>query len=265
MATGIIEIKGTKQREETFGLIAQTWVNAEVNTHIIITQPNDKGGKSLEKNLKAHFPEATSESRDKSRIITLIKTEDTPAIIAEWLQHTELRLIDETGFYSMPGLFGWNRIDVGSAMLIDCLPDLKGTGADFGCGYGYLARHILTANPKIQKLYCLDYDNRAVAACRKNITDDRAECLQADCTRPVPDLVPLDFIVMNPPFHDSASEDHGIGQNFIITAAKHLKSGGKLYMVANRHLPYEKILAAHFKKFEIIQDTKGFKIIMAMK
>lgn len=260
----MIQITGTKQREETFGLIAKAWQNAAVGEAISITQPNERGGKSLEKTIKIHFPDADTDSRDKSRIITIVKTSDTPAIITEWAEHTVLRLVDATGFYSVPGLFGWDRIDVGSTLLLENLPVLKGTGADFGCGYGYLSRHVLADNPAISILYCLDYDDRAVAACQKNIDDTRAVFITADCTQQIADLPKLDFIIMNPPFHDTESEDHGIGKKFIITAAKHLRPGGRLYMVANRHLPYEKTLSDNFKTFDKIADKNGFKIIVAI-
>jgi len=259
------EIAGTKQREETLGLIASAWEDAAVGDTITISQPNGRGGKSLEKTIKAHFPGADTRSRNKSRIMTITKTVDTPAIITEWLKNTELRLIEETGFYSMPGLFGWNRVDTGSTLLLQNLPPLQGVGADFGCGYGYLSRNILNDNDEITTLYCLDNDNRAITACHQNINDRRARFITADCTQLIIDLLKLDFIVMNPPFHDAESQDYGIGQKFIITAAEYLKPNGCLHMVANRHLPYEKILSGHFKAYEKIADQNGFKIITAVR
>lgn len=261
----MVTINGTKQREETLGLIAAAWMAAETGETITIVQPNERGGKSLEKQLKNHFPGALCESRDKSRIITLTRNETDPAIIGEWAEHTKLRLVGETGFYSMPGLFGWDRIDTGSALLVRVLPPLSGTGADFGCGYGYLAKTILAGNPDIRSLYGLDNDERAIAACNRNVGDRRAVIQKADCTRPVNGLPPLDFIVMNPPFHDATGEDHGMGKDFIAAAAHHLKPGGVLYLVANRHLPYEKTLAAHFGKARKIIEEQGFKIFEAIR
>lgn len=259
------DITGTKQREETFGLIARAWENAAEGEPITITQPNDRGGKSLEKTIKTYFPDAITDSRNKARIITIIKTPDTPAIITEWSHHTKLRLVTDTGFYSLPGLFGWDRIDVGSKLLLENLPALKGNGADFGCGYGFLSRNVLNDNHGISALYCIDYDPRAVEACRKNVADDRAVFMVADCTGKIRDLPKLDFIIMNPPFHDTESEDHTIGQKFIMTAAQYLKPNGQLYMVANRHLPYEKILTEYFRTYAKNADKNGFKVITATR
>ena len=261
----MVDIIGTKQKEETLGLIAKGWQTTLVGETITITQKNDLGGKSLEKLILSHFPSASSESRDKSRIIHLTKTDKTPPIIEEWMEHTKIRLVEETGFYSMPGLFGWNKIDKGSQILTETLPSLKGRIADFGCGYGYLSRHILANNPELAELYCLDIDIRAVEACEKNVNDVRAHIRQADCTQPIPDLPPIDFIVSNPPFHNTSTEDRTMGQRFIETAYHHLKKGGQLWIVANIHMPYEKILESLFREWQCVKVENGFKILRALK
>lgn len=261
----MITIHGTKQKEETLGLIALAWQDAPVDDVIQIIQPNHLGGKSLEKRLFKLFPDAILESHSKSRYIIIKKTDYTPDIIHEWLDYTRLRYMEETDFYSMPGLFGWNKIDIGSRLLLAHLTDLKGVGSDFGCGYGYLSKNILLEYKKINTIYCFDWDKRAIDACQKNITDDRAIIQQADCSKTIPNVPPLDFIIMNPPFHDGAKEDKALGQKFIETAAHHLKRGGVLWMVANRHLPYEKILASRFHHLERVRDEKGFKIFKAVK
>lgn len=44
-----------------------------------------------------------------------------------------------------------------------------------------------------------------------------------------------------------------------------LRRGGVLYMVANRHLPYEAALAEQFARFSQVGDGAGFKLIEAVK
>lgn len=261
----MITIHGTKQKEETYGLIAKTWQNADVGAQIEIIQPNDLGGKSLEKLIRSYFPNAQSESKKKSRFITIVKTNDTPEIIQEWIEHTKLRFVDAIGFHSMPGLFGWNKIDVGSKLLAPYLENLRGIGADFGCGYGYLTHYILQQNPKITQLYAMDFDERAIEAGTKNITDDRAIIQQTDCSKKIVNLPPLDFVVMNPPFHEHAREDRGLGQRFIETSSQHLKKHGVCWIVANKHLPYESTLNKSFHSHEKITEQNGFKIFKAVK
>jgi len=256
----MITIHGTKQKEETYGLIARTWDEADVSNTIEIIQPNDLGGKSLEKILLSHFPNATSDSKNKSRYITITKTNNVPDILKLWRTYNELQFVDEIGFYSMPGIFGWNKIDVGSRLLCDHLNDLSGVGADFGCGYGYLTKHTLEKCTDIDTLYAFDIDHRSVQACQKNVNDARAVIKIQDCTQPIDDLPKLDFIIMNPPFHDGSIEYKELGQNFITNAKNHLKKNGKFYIVANRHLPYEKILNKQFQSVVKIYESNGFKI-----
>ena len=60
-------------------------------------------------------------------------------------------LVEGLGLWSQPGVFSWNRIDPGSALLAQTLPALSGKGADFGCGVGYLA-HTVLASPAVTHL-----------------------------------------------------------------------------------------------------------------
>lgn len=176
------------------------------------------------------------------------------------------------GFWSQPGLFSWDRLDVGSALLMQYIPEnLNGCGADFGCGYGALAAHVLQHNPGIKALDCIDADARALNCCALNChpegdlraRDDKVNVLWRDLTEPQPDLKNrYDWIIMNPPFHEGKIEKNMIGQRFIAVAAQLLKPGGRLYMVANVHLPYEEVLHHTFDKTEIITQKNGFKIIM---
>jgi 16S rRNA (guanine1207-N2)-methyltransferase len=75
----------------------------------------------------------------------------------------------------------------------------------------------------------------------------------------------VDCIVMNPPFHDGRVGDPKIGQSFIENAAQNLKRKGVLYMVANRHLPYERTLSKYFEDVEMLAEQDGFKVIKAQK
>ena len=44
-----------------------------------------------------------------------------------------------------------------------------------------------------------------------------------------------------------------------------LKKGGVLWIVANRHLPYEAELKDAFKRVEMIADSGGYKVFEAVK
>ena len=79
------------------------------------------------------------------------------------------------------------------------------------------------------------------------------------------ELKDLDFIVSNPPFHEGGGEDKALGQAFIRAAAAALRKSGTLWLVANRHLPYEAILAESFAKVRLVGEGGGYKVFEARK
>jgi 16S rRNA (guanine1207-N2)-methyltransferase len=165
--------------------------------------------------------------------------------------------------WTQPGVFSWDRIDSGTALLIRHLPAFSGRGADFGCGLGLLG-HAILRSEKVKALTLVDIDRRAVALARHNVADARANIVWADA-RALPGLEPLDFVAMNPPFHEGGAESRALGLGFIDRAAAVLRKGGLCWLVANRHLPYEAALARNFREVRAVAEEGGFKIIEARK
>lgn len=258
----------SKQQEEARALLAQGLLHLRAGGLIVAAGANDAGGKRIEKDFAALGLRPLTDSKNKCRIVQARKDSSVNEILAQqWVMQGRWQPILEGRFISRPGLFNWDRADQGSLLLSAHFPsDLSGRGADFGCGYGYLSAYVLNACPAVVHITALDADARAVEACRKN-TDFarvRVDCVWHDLTRP-PDLQNLDFIVMNPPFHEGARTLSALGLAFITNAAACLKCGGVLYMVANTHLPYEDHLRALFSDVRELHKEKGFKIIKALK
>jgi 16S rRNA (guanine1207-N2)-methyltransferase len=222
----------------------------------------DKGGSRLKKELQGFELEVNESAKAHHRRCVVIRPE-TVAGLDEAIAAGSLRLVDGLDAWSQPGVFAWDRIDTGSLLLAEHLPALKGAGADLGCGYGALATVVLRS-PTVTALRLIDLDRRAVEAARKNVEDARVSFDWAD-VRTVEANGDLDFVVMNPPFHDGGAEDRALGQGFIRQAAGMLKRGGTLWMVANRHLPYEAELKAAFKRVTPLEEGGGYKLFEAVK
>lgn len=166
-------------------------------------------------------------------------------------------------WHTLPGLFSADGIDPASALLAQALPEgLKGVVADLGAGWGYLSARLLERAPGVTALHLVESDARALDCARANVTDPRAVFHWADATRPLPRL-PLDAVIMNPPFHQGREARPALGAAFIAAAAAMLKTSGQLFLVANRHLPYESALLGAFRKVTELPGSPGFKIVHA--
>jgi 16S rRNA (guanine1207-N2)-methyltransferase len=188
----------------------------------------------------------------------------TFATLADALVAGGVQQLGGDGLWTQPGVFSWNRIDPGSALLAETMTPLSGRGADLGCGVGVLARKIL-AEPAVTRLVLVDIDRRAIDCAKANLVDPRIELRWADVRTGLDDLKGLDFVVMNPPFHLAGEQDHGLGQLFIERAAAALRPGGVCWLVANRHLPYEAKLAASFSRLAQVRDQGGYKVYEARR
>jgi len=223
--------------------------------------PKDKGGSRLKKALERFGCVVGEDARRHHRFCRVVRPEslrDLDAAIAAGSP----RIAPALGLWSQPGVFSWDRLDPGSARLLAALPDLAGRGADLGCGVGVLAQRVL-ASAQVMALACVDVDRRAVECARRNLDDPRVELVWGDARGLA--LSDLDFVVMNPPFHDGGAEDKDLGVAFIKAAAGMLRKGGSCWLVANRHLPYEAPLAATFAKAEVRADGGGYKVIEARR
>lgn len=168
------------------------------------------------------------------------------------------------GFVTRPGVFSADGVDSGSALLAATVPALSGKVADLGAGWGYLAARMLADHPAIKQLHLVEADHTALDCARENVTDARAQFHWADATTWAPPTK-LDAVVMNPPFHTGRAAEPDLGRAFIATAAAALAPSGQLWLVANRHLPYEAALSAHFGQIAEIGGDNRFKILHAAR
>jgi 16S rRNA (guanine1207-N2)-methyltransferase len=166
------------------------------------------------------------------------------------------------GFVTRPGVFSADGVDPGSALLAQHLPErMPSRVVDLGAGWGWLSAQALK-HPGIEVIHLVEAEHAALESARDNVTDPRARFHWADA-RDFTLPEPVNGAIMNPPFHEGRVADPRLGAAFIATAARLLTGAGRLWLVANRHLPYESILTEKFAQVTEIGGDNRFKIIEA--
>lgn len=180
---------------------------------------------------------------------------------ADWIEGPRQT---DGGFWTAPGVFSADKVDLASALLVDALPqEMRGTVVDLGAGWGFLSAHVLTREA-VGQVHLVEAGHMALECARRNVTDPRAQFHWADATQWKPSSQ-VDAVVMNPPFHTGRASEPQLGQAFVATAARLLSVQGELWMVANRHLPYEAELTKRFAQVEEIGGDARFKLFHAMR
>lgn len=266
----LVLILPPRQRDEARALLARAVAMTKPGGRIIACQSNDEGARSGEADLAQLTGEVESLSKNKCRAFwTSSLARLNVSLLTQWQTLDEPRSIADGRFTSRPGIFAWDHIDVASALLAEHLPqNLAGRAADLGAGFGYLSAELLTRCPGIKALDAYEAENRALELARVNLKSFEARTpinyRWHDVAAGLLDT--YDVIVTNPPFHAQRGMDRpDIGRRFIAVAADALRPGGKLWLVANRHLPYENILSENFDVVRTVVQQHGYKIIEAVR
>lgn len=270
-----------RQREESRALLARALRRATPDGVVVASMLNNEGARSGEADMGRLAGSVQSLSKNKCRVFwaTVRPGSINAELVEEWAALDAPRPIAEGRFLSRPGLFAWDRIDIASALLARCLPaDLSGHGADLGAGFGYLSAEVLARCPGVTTLDLYEAEARALALAKTNLQHqlergERKEGVQHatlnffwhDVTTGLGQPARYDFIVSNPPFHQGRADRPDMGQAFILAAAAALLPGGRLWLVANRHLPYEEELRKNFRKVRTVTEELNFKVIEAVK
>ena len=260
-----------RQRDEARALFARALGHLMPGGTLLASMPNAEGAKSGEADLAKLAGAVQHLSKHKCRVFwsTPAAADIDRALLAQWLALDTPREI-MPGYVSRPGLFAWDRIDRASALLAAHLPtDLHRRVADLGAGYGYLASQVVARCPHVGAIDLYEAEARALEPARINLQNAVRACGRDvavavhwhDVTRGLPQR--YDAIVSNPPFHQGRADLPELGRAFIASAADALLPDGRLFIVANRHLPYEAILAARFREVRPLVTQEGFKVIEA--
>ncbi len=246
-----------RSKADARGLIAQAM--AWSRGPIVIDGQKTDGIDSILKEMRKRIGVSAPISKAHGKLFACPQPD--AAVFADWLAGPART---SGGFWTAPGVFSADSVDPASALLATALPDRLGSEiVDLGAGWGFLSAHVLTRDD-VSAVHLVEADHMALECAKRNVTDPRAVFHWADATRWT-SAVKADSVVMNPPFHTSRTADPALGKAFVQAAAGLLSSQGALWMVANRHLPYEHTLQDAFANvFEVGGDTR-FKLFHATR
>jgi 16S rRNA (guanine1207-N2)-methyltransferase len=134
---------------------------------------------------------------------------------------------------------------------------------DIGCGWGAIG--LLAARRGAAQVDLVDVGLPAVAAAARNIAQAgiaNARALPSDALGAVADAR-YDLIVTNPPFHAGKAIDHDAALAFIAGARDLLTPRGRLLVVANAFLRYERAMQGQFGTVETVAEDRRYHVLQA--
>ncbi len=239
-----------RAKAEARALIATACATVAPGGPVWIDGQKTDGIDSVLKDLRGRMPVSDPIAKAHGKIFHFTAQ---AGALTEWQGHPSS---PAPGFTTLPGVFSADGVDRGSALLAACLPaTLPARMADVGAGWGWLAAQVL-ARKGVESLDLIEAEFAALECAKMNVPDPRARFIWADATGFMPENR-YSAVVMNPPFHTARNADPGLGQAFVRAAAGMLSLSGTLWMVANRHLPYDETLRACFHEVTEITPPDG--------
>ena len=262
----IASVIAGRHRRQNELWIAQALARTSPGGVVLVAGDKTDGIASLRKRVGDLLPIAGSASKFHGAVFWLERPEDGQFIERAIAALTSSIALVDGRYFTAVGGFSSQRVDPGSRLLADSLPqDVGGAVADFCAGWGYLSARV-AGRPDVASLDLYEADFASLQAARKNLTGPRPfvgfhwHDLAAE-----PVLARYDAIVMNPPFHQGRAAEPDLGTRMVAAAKPALRSGGRLFLVANRALPYERALADGFRTHgEIVRDA-AFKVLWAVR
>jgi 16S rRNA (guanine1207-N2)-methyltransferase len=203
--------------------------------------------------------------------IALNSSQSEPLNDKNYSQLRSVQLRDDFCLQTKPGIFGWDKIDRGSAFLIDHLEAFLSSYSqaprallDLGCGYGYLA--LCASKFGFERLVATDNNAAALIAVKENLkplSDIKWDALATDAGDAIEEQ--FDTILCNPPFHAGFAVDDQLSVKFLNHSKRLLAPKGRALFVVNTFIPLEQKAMQYFDGIEVIANNGAFKLITLNK
>lgn len=277
-AADVATIRIPKERLALQQLIADAFRTLRVGGTLYVAGATNEGIKTAAGTLERVFGSERTLDRDSGhRLLVATKRAETPAVAAELespyldpdtFHEFDAELRDRTvRVFTRPGVFSWEHLDEATAILSRVMHVAPGeTVLDIGCGAGALGTlaGLLSGDARV---LMLDADVDAVRSARRTADAAglrNAEVRTSDVGAAAAGEV-FDVVVSNPPFHVGKATDLNVPMQFITDAHAALREGGRMYLVANRTLPYERAVESRFGNVTTLHDGVRFKVLHAVR
>lgn len=163
---------------------------------------------------------------------------------------------------SLPGVFSYDRLDDGTRLLLERLQPRPGEAAlDLGCGAGIIG--LALARRGAAHVDLVDSDLEAAACARRNLAGLDPARWQVFAGWGFEPLAGRRYtlVASNPPFHSGAQVDYAAAEDFIRQSRAALEPGGRLVIVANRFIRYERIMAQVFGRVEVVAEDRRYHVL----
>ena len=168
-------------------------------------------------------------------------------------------------FTSDLGVFSKDRLDFGTHVLLQSLPDLsdKKSLLDVGCGVGCIGVSIAKAYPNLD-VTMIDVNERCIDLSRKNSLDNKVNTrvLYSNLYENISEM--YDVIISNPPIRAGKKVVLGVVEE----GYNHLNNGGEVYIVIQKKQgadSMKKRMEEVFGNVDIVDKDKGYFIFRSYK
>jgi len=166
-------------------------------------------------------------------------------------------------------VFSRQSLDIGTRFFLANLPEGEAYQqvVDLGCGNGVLGLMFAERNAQAQLTF-VDESFMALASAKENfkqrvVNKEPVQFIAGDALSGFAGQS-MDLILCNPPFHQQNTVGTHIALRMFKQAKQVLRKGGELWVVANRHLGYQKALKSHFSQVILVAENEKFVILKAI-
>lgn len=246
--------------------------------NLYLSGANDQGIQSAIKDAQELFGNAVTIAYKKGNRCALVRKEKPSSELPEWAYSPGIAPATWTTFdivlvgktltvYSLPGIFSYDHLDEGTALLIDSISVPEHANVlDIGCGYGIIGLFAAFQEPT-SNIDLIDSNLLAVAATQKNISSNQVPNAWAK-PGDLLDIVQgksYHLILSNPPFHTGKEVNYTVTTSLLQQSHQALVSGGQLILVANRFIRYDLLMKDIFGNVKILAQNNRYHVLSATK